>query len=818
MATGLGKCFGAGTPILMYDGSIRPVESIRDGDLVMGHDSAPRRVVGTTRGWGQLFMVSPVKGDPYVVNADHILSLKITGIGSKRRKRVTDSRGNVYEGGDICNISVMDYIACSKTFRHVAKGWRCGVEFPRRPVSIPPYILGLWLGDGHSMGTQITTMDAETLAAFEEYCEANDMRIAPLGYQNGGKALTYSIAGLSNAWGCNRFRTALKALGLLGDKHIPIEHLINGRQERLDLLAGLLDADGYVVDGNVFEIATSRKVMNDAILFLARSLGFAAYSREKTVKGKAYHRINISGDTHLIPTRIPRRKATERMQKKSVLVTGIDVSPMGYGEYFGFELEGADRLFLLGDFTVVHNTVTFSHIPRRGRMLILSHREELVRQPARYFDCPVGFERAEERSNGEEVVSASVQTLVRRLDRFDPDAFDVLITDEAHHAAARTYRKIYAHFRPRLHLGFTATPNRNDGVGLEEIFEDIIFERDIRWGIENGYLSPIYCLRADIGFDLSHVATRLGDYAPGELAAAVDIEGANRAVADTFAKWGEPPALIFCASVDHARNLAALIPGAVAVKGGEDRTETVAAFARGEIPAITNCMVFTEGTDLPNVRTVIIARPTKNASLYAQMVGRGTRLSEGKERLTLIDCVGISDDASLCTAPSLLGLDVGAIPKADRMTLEGDLFDLPAIFARRMDEPRAWIKNMTYVDLWSRARRYQLHGVNWFRTADGRMILSSPRVELPPEDHLGRIRWNGSLVPAQKVFDEIYRLLRERCGKDRKLWDVKEIKRWGAEEATEKQKAIVRDRCPGFDTDGLTKMEAGQILTRCFSR
>ena len=107
-----------------------------------------------------------------------------------------------------------------------------------------------------------------------------------------------------------------------------------------------------------------------------------------------------------------------------------------------------------------------------------------------------------------------MQSLVRRLHKFQPDDFDVLVTDESHHSIAPTYRKIFDYFKPRLHLGFTATPNRNDGVGLKAIYEDIIYERNLKWGIENGYLSNIHCLRVDIGVDLRHVAQRLGDYAP----------------------------------------------------------------------------------------------------------------------------------------------------------------------------------------------------------------------------------------------------------------------------------------------------------------
>ena len=116
--------------------------------------------------------------------------------------------------------------------------------------------------------------------------------------------------------------------------------------------------------------------------------------------------------------------------------------------------------FLIHMATGLGKTVTFSQIPRRGRMLILSHREELVTQPRKYFDCSFGVEMANRRSDGEEVVSASVQSFVRRFARFRPDAFDIIVTDECHHACSPTYMKIYEHFAPRLHLGFTATPNR----------------------------------------------------------------------------------------------------------------------------------------------------------------------------------------------------------------------------------------------------------------------------------------------------------------------------------------------------------------------
>jgi hypothetical protein len=462
--------------------------------------------------------------------------------------------------------------------------------------------------------------------------------------------------------------------------------------------------------------------------------------------------------------------------------------------------------------TGLGKTVVFSQIPRRGRMLILSHREELVNQPRKFFDCPFGVEKALARSWGQEVVSASVQSLVRRLPRFFPNDFDVIVTDEAHHATAATYRKIYGHFKPRLHVGFTATPNRADGVGLEHVFEDIVFERDLKWGIENGWLCPIYCLRANLELDLRSVAVKMGDYSVGELDKAVNITGANKAVAEVYEKYATGPTLIFCVSVDHARAVAKEIKGAVAIVGGEERKEALRSFRDGETKVLTNCMVFTEGTDLPNIETVIIARPTKNLSLYTQMVGRGTRLHEGKKRLTLIDCAG--NDPDICAAPSLLGLDLKIIGEKK---IEGDLFDIPEIISREWDQPKYWIKNVEYVNLWARARKLNMHGVNYFRRPDGTMFLSTPRlrVKIPPEDSLGKTVWNNEKVPTQKVLDEIYASLRAHCADDRALWDMSQVKQWGAFQASEKQRALVARFWPDAPED-LTKLEANQVLTRGF--
>lgn len=346
------------------------------------------------------------------------------------------------------------------------------------------------------------------------------------------------------------------------------------------------------------------------------------------------------------------------------------------------------------------------------------------------------------------------------------------------------------------------------------MFSRIIFSRDLRWGIQNGYLCDILCKRVNIGYDLSAVHTRLGDYAPGELAEA--MEGTADAVAQAYREQAEGATLIFAVNVAQAEEIAARIPGAVVVTGEtKDRAGIIRRFTDGEIPCLVNCMVFTEGTDIPRVETVILARPTQSDALYTQMVGRGLRLYPGKERLILIDCVGTTGKASLCTAPSLLGINLDDVPERRRQDVQGMLFDLPVRAAAASDCPESWIKNVEIVNLWAEEQKYQLHDVNWFRMPDGSLVCSLPerrKITIPCPDALGQV--NG--VPMQERLDEAYRYLQEECQDSRYLWDRNVVDRWGKQPASENQLNIIRRRCRGFDPSGLTKGQASQIMNRLF--
>jgi len=388
-----------------------------------------------------------------------------------------------------------------------------------------------------------------------------------------------------------------------------------------------------------------------------------------------------------------------------------------------------------------------------------------------------------------------------------------------HHAAAPTYKKILEYFDNRLTIGVTATVNRGDNVRLDDVFEKIIFQKDLKWAIQNKYLTDIDCLRVNIGYDISKVARRMGDFAIGELDKTMNTDILNGAIKEAYQKYAKGQTLIFATSVEHAQNIAKLIPNAVAVTAEtKNRAELIRKFTNREIPCLVNCMIFTEGTDMPLVETVMIARPTTNSSLYTQMVGRGLRLYPGKEKLTLIDLVGTTGKANLCTAPTLLGIDMENVPKSKRDEIQGDLFDLPDLIQELSDTPESWIRNIEYVNLWAREQSYDTHNVNWFKMPNGDFVctLKNFKLIIPAQDELGETVLYGKKIKMQEAFDLAYKYLCENFEEQKYIWDVKQIKRWGRSEASEKQKTIIKRICKDLDVSELTKSQASQILNRLF--
>lgn len=676
-------CHEAGTKILMYDGSVKSVEDVRVGEQLMGPDSKPRNVLALCRGEGEMYRITPVKGEPFVVNGDHILSLE------KTNERADPSR--IYKSTlrRRINISVNDYLAQSATFKHMHKLYRSAVDFPGKgeELEISPYFLGVLLGDGGFSHTSIsvTTPDEEIRAACYAEAARHGLRVREQPME-GNKAVNYYFAHpnwQSAKKFSNPIREALRGYGLLGTrceaKFIPGAYKTASREKRLAVLAGLLDTDGSL-SRNGFEFSSKSIKLAEDVMFVARSLGLAAYRSVKVVSGEEYQRVYISGDCEVIPTVVARKKAKPRKQKKSVLVSGFSVEYVGTGSYYGFRLDG-DSLYMMADFTVTHNsgkTLCFAMLAQKLDVptLVLAHREELLTQAKakiRMVDptANVGILQAQTLDGlYSKICVASVQTAVRpaRMEALKRRGFRLLIVDEAHHTTAtNTYGTIInglgfnGEDRNKLLVGVTATAFRGDGVGLGGIFDKIVFERSILTMIKGGYLTDARGVSVKTHADLSGVHTKAGDFAAGELSLAVNTEDRNAIVVKSFEKYcRDRKAIVFCCDIRHSQDMAEAFRKAghkaEAVWGAMDnRKEVLDAFARGDVRVVCNCNVLTEGFDDPSTSAVLLARPTKSRTLYIQMVGRGLRTAPGKEDCIVMDFADMAGKHNLCSLASLAG-------------------------------------------------------------------------------------------------------------------------------------------------------------------
>lgn len=633
--TGGGKCLGKDTPVLMFDGTIKKVQDIKKGDLLIGPDSEPRNVLSISTGREMMYRVTPVKGDPFICNESHILSLKITGTA----RRFNTSIGNV-GGGDIVNVSVKEYLSLGYNFRHCAKGWRSGVDFNDsffdRPVH--SYFLGLWLGDGHSDGTTITTGDKECIDFINEYaCALNaEVRVS----DNSKNSKTYSIK--TPRGKTNPLLSDLRNIGVINNKHIPLSYKKANRNERLQLLAGLIDSDGSYT-GKGYDICLKSERLMDDLLLVARSLGFAAYKNpvRKTCHNNGitgdYFRCNISGHVDEIPCKVKRKKAKPRKQIKNVLLTGIKVEPIGKGDYYGFEIDG-DHLFLLGDFTVTHNTQIVTSIIKdilanKKRVVFVAHREELIKQAFDTFyrnQIFSGIIKAGVAPNYSLPCQiGSIQTMIRR-DNLPPA--DYFIIDESHHALEdNTYGKVIRECYPDAQvLGVTATPYRLGGKGFTKMFEDLIDSSVNRVDLINmGFLSEMVYYAA-YNPDMSKVKIVKGEYDQDESVKAMEMAP----LVQSYKEHADGKAgIVFAINVDHSKKIVDQYRQAGieaehidADTPTEDRRRILKAFKEKRIKILSNVGIATEGFDMPNMDFCQLARPSLSLSLICQMVGRAGRI------------------------------------------------------------------------------------------------------------------------------------------------------------------------------------------------
>lgn len=307
------------------------------------------------------------------------------------------------------------------------------------------------------------------------------------------------------------------------------------------------------------------------------------------------------------------------------------------------------------------------------RTLFIAHREELIIQAyddiVRFFPMQAGIIKASTFEIEKKIVVASVQTLYNRLDKIDPELFDLVIVDEAHHYVSPSYLTTLRHFKPKLTTLWTATPKRLDGLSLSNVAQGIVYEYRIESGIRDGWLANIDAYQVKTTVDLTGVKKVAGDFNKKELSERVDCRARNSLIVDRYEKYckGEQ-AIGFCVDINHAYNLRdrfreSGFRAETIVSDLErcpNRRELLEKYAKGEIDILTNVNILTEGYDYSDIGCIIMARPTQSESLYIQCIGRGTRLkslefeqSFGHSSCIVLDFVDNSSKHSLVNAYEL---------------------------------------------------------------------------------------------------------------------------------------------------------------------
>ena len=662
-------CHEKGQGILMANGEIKKVENIAVGEYVMGGDGTPRKVLSLHHGFDQMYSINPIKGKPFVVNAGHILSLISTNEGKKRKGHKT--------GNEIDNISVSDYLKKSNNYKHLHKLYRGKVEnFGNdKELPIPSYVLGVLLGDGSftSNNLSVTTPDTEIYQEIISFAKSIDCIIRMDCNSSGCPSLHFRKRNGNFVPKEASYNQVLMNLGLKdcvsSTKFIPFDYKTASKDDRLDLLAGLMDTDGSLSKNGYDFITKSKQLANDTA-FIARSLGLRCFVTPckkycQNGTGGTYYRLNIAGNTDLIPCRVKRKQASARRQKKRVEVTGFSIESVGEGEYFGFECDG-DHLYMLDDFTVTHNSgksVLLAEFCRYSlttwpetRILVLTHQKELVLQDAKalkalWNDSDIGIYSASIgcKQLEQPLIYASIQSIYKVSNVH----FDVILIDEAHlvnNEQQGMYRKFIEKIRPSFVIGLTATPYRL-GQGMitdgDAIFNDIIDVVSIKDLQRQGYLALLRSKSTAVHYDLSKVRTRGGEYIESELQEATRDFGTNEAVCDEIVKsarfYRRKHILIFCTGIEHAETISNLLNErgmeSLFVTGSmsqAEREKRLDAFTSGHVQALTNVSLVTTGFDYPDIDMIVLLRATLSTGLYMQMLGRGLRLKSDENKDCLV--------------------------------------------------------------------------------------------------------------------------------------------------------------------------------------
>ena len=415
------------------------------------------------------------------------------------------------------------------------------------------------------------------------------------------------------------------------------------------------------------------KVKNELITFLGTSPMFKAFEADLPVQ---------MGQT--IELRDYQQEAIENLKKMR---------------------EDGKTIALLYHATGVGKTITAATDAKAvgGRTLFLVNALKLASQAKDTFakvwpEATLGEYTGSQKDVSQTVIFATVQSISKDLAKFSPTDFDYLIVDECHHAAANTYQKIFTYFHPKFILGLTATPERSDGEDMLELFQNVAHKMDLKTAVERGVLVPIRCIRVKTNIDLTDVRINGIKYNSQDLESKLFIPERNQLIVDTYLKYvNGKKTVIFCASVDHAAEIAKLLRDngvkAEAVSGRdrvEIRDKILKDYETGSTNVLCACDLLNEGWDSPHTTVLFMARPTMSKTIYMQQLGRGTRRCPGKDDLLVVDFV---DNANMFNMPYSLHrvLDISKYQPMAYVLAPENKRKLDQDMLFKGEKPEAWL-------------------------------------------------------------------------------------------------------------------------------
>lgn len=367
--------------------------------------------------------------------------------------------------------------------------------------------------------------------------------------------------------------------------------------------------------------------------------------------------------------------------------------------------EDGKTIALLYHATGVGKTITAATDAKAvgGRTLFLVNALKLASQAKETFakvwpEASLGEYTGSQKDMTQTVIFATVQSISKDLEKFSLTDFDYLIVDECHHAAANTYQKIFTYFHPKFILGLTATPERSDGEDMLELFQNVAHKMDLKTAVERGVLVPIRCIRVKTNIDLTDVRINGIKYNSQDLESKLFIPERNQLIVDTYLKYvNGKKTVIFCASVDHAAEIAKLLRDngvkAEAVSGRdrvEIRDKILKDYETGSTNVLCACDLLNEGWDSPHTTVLFMARPTMSKTIYMQQLGRGTRRCPGKDDLPVIDFV---DNANMFNMPYSLHrvLDISKYQPMAYVLAPENKRKLDQDMLFKGEKPEAWL-------------------------------------------------------------------------------------------------------------------------------